>query len=136
DDETAQGAIVHVHDALPEDPSHVQPELIALRQVVVEHRGQEVVRGRDCVHVAREVEIDVLHRGNLGVTAARAPAFHADVACELGKTCWVVNYPDTDRAESSAKDFTCGPLTYDTHDGTDFGIRDLVAMATGVPVRA
>ena len=58
------------------------------------------------------------------------------VACELGKTCWLVNYPDTDRTENSAKDFTCGPLSYDTHDGTDFGIRDLVAMKTGVPVRA
>jgi len=58
------------------------------------------------------------------------------VVCELGKTCWLVNYPDTDRTENSAKDFTCGPLSYDTHDGTDFGIRDLVAMAAGVPVRA
>ncbi len=58
------------------------------------------------------------------------------VACELGKTCWLVNYPDTDRTENSAKDFTCGPLSYDTHDGTDFGIRDLAAMKTGVPVRA
>lgn len=58
------------------------------------------------------------------------------VACELGKTCWLVNYPDTDSTENSAKDFTCGPLSYDTHDGTDFGIRDLGTMATGVPVRA
>jgi len=58
------------------------------------------------------------------------------VACTLGKTCWLVNYPDADSAENSAKDFTCGPLSYDTHDGTDFGIRDLAVMQTGVAVRA
>lgn len=58
------------------------------------------------------------------------------VACELGKTCWLVNYPDTDAAPDVARDYQCGPLTYEGHDGSDFGIRDLVAMETGVPVLA
>lgn len=58
------------------------------------------------------------------------------VECSLGKTCWLVNYPDADATEGNARDFTCGPLSYDTHDGSDFGIRDLVAMETGIPVLA
>jgi len=51
-------AIVHVHDALPRDP-RTSAERVALGQVVVEHRGQQIMRGADRVHVAREVEVDV-----------------------------------------------------------------------------
>ena len=40
DDEATQRAIVHVEHAFPEDPSHVEPERIALRQMIVQHRGQ------------------------------------------------------------------------------------------------
>ena len=58
------------------------------------------------------------------------------VACEYGTTCWPVSYPDSDPALSVAKDFTCGPLASDGNDGTDFGIRDLVAMETGIVVVA
>src|SRR5437899_3105016 len=40
DDEAAQRAVVHIEHAFPEDPSHVEPERIALRQMIVQHRGQ------------------------------------------------------------------------------------------------
>lgn len=58
------------------------------------------------------------------------------VSCTLEKTCWLVNYPDRDTENGKASDFSCGPLTYDGHDGSDFAIRDLVAMETGVTVTA
>ncbi len=64
------------------------------------------------------------------------PKLQMPVACELGKTCWLVNYPDTDSAHDVARDYQCGPLTYEGHDGSDFAIRDLVAMETGVNVLA
>lgn len=72
----------------------------------------------------------------LPARAQEALKLQLPVACETGKTCWLVNYPDSDPAADSAKDYTCGPLSYDTHDGSDFGIRDLVAMETGVAVLA
>lgn len=65
-----------------------------------------------------------------------APKLRMPVACELGKSCWLVNYPDTDAAHDVARDYQCGPLTYEGHDGSDFAIRDLVALETGVPVLA
>jgi hypothetical protein len=40
--------------------------------------------------------------------------------------------PTPDKAE----DFTCGNRTYDGHEGTDFGLRDLTAMKEGVSVLA
>lgn len=68
--------------------------------------------------------------------AQDAPKLQMPVACEIGKTCWLVNYPDNDAAPDVARDYNCGPLTYEGHDGSDFGIRDLVAMETGVAVLA
>jgi hypothetical protein len=74
-DRLAQGAVVHVHHALPRDAPHIDAELVAMVDVVVEHRGEKVVRERDRVEVAGEVEVDVLHRHDLRVAAAGAPPF-------------------------------------------------------------
>lgn len=65
-----------------------------------------------------------------------APKLQMPVACALGQTCWLVNYPDADTAPDVARDYQCGPLTYEGHDGSDFAVRDLVAMETGVDVLA
>lgn len=68
---------------------------------------------------------------------ANAPLqLHQPVACTLERDCWLVNYPDHNPQEGSAQDFACGALTYDGHDGSDFAIRDLLAMETGVAVTA
>lgn len=72
----------------------------------------------------------------LPARAQDAISLQLPVACQPGASCWLVNYPDSDAASESAKDFTCGPLTYDTHDGSDFGVLDLVSMEKGVPVLA
>ncbi|QQG36375.1 MAG: GNAT family N-acetyltransferase [Micavibrio aeruginosavorus] len=58
------------------------------------------------------------------------------LSCELGRTCWLVNHPDRKPEAGVLADFTCGALTYDGHDGSDFVIRDLAAMEGGVPVLA
>ena len=58
------------------------PERVALVQVVVEHRGEQVVRRRDRVEVAGEVEVDLVHRDDLGVAAARRAALHAEHRAE------------------------------------------------------
>lgn len=43
------------------------------------------------------------------------------VDCVLGKTCYIQNYVDADPTPST-HDFTCGPLSYDGHKGTDFAL--------------
>ena len=55
--------------------------------------------------------------------------------CQVGKSCWVMNYVDED-STSDRRDYACGKITYDGHDGTDFAIRDLAVMNQGVPVLA
>lgn len=55
--------------------------------------------------------------------------------CVLGETCFIQQFVDRDPGPA-AQDFTCGPLVYDGHKGTDFAVPDLAAMAAGVTVRA
>ncbi|MDO8546195.1 MAG: hypothetical protein Q7R68_02445 [Nitrospirales bacterium] len=53
----------------------------------------------------------------------------------MGEICWVANYADVDPT-AAARDFRCKGRSYNTHDGTDFAIRDRAVMERGVPVVA
>ena len=58
------------------------------------------------------------------------------VDCALGETCFLQQYVDHDLGPG-AQDYTCGPLSYDTHTGTDIRVADLAAMVElGVDVVA
>jgi hypothetical protein len=57
------------------------------------------------------------------------------IRCQLGETCWIVNYFDVDRS-SAARDFQCRNRTYEGHTGTDFAVRDLRDVERGIPVIA
>ncbi len=68
-------------------------------------------------------------------TPAGALDLHWPVACTLGETCHIQQYFDHDPGPQST-DFTCGPLSYDGHDGTDIALATRAQMATGVAVLA
>lgn len=70
-----------------------------------------------------------------GAAADEAFRIGLPVACEIGSLCSVQNYVDLDPG-SGRLDPGCGRLSYDGHDGTDFRVRDLVAMRAGVDVVA
>jgi len=75
---------------------------------------------------------------NLGLLAAATAAemrLELPVDCEIGRVCVVQNYVDQD-AGPGARDYTCGPLAYNGHDGTDIRVPSLVEMRAGVPVLA
>lgn len=73
----------------------------------------------------------------LALAPAQAGAFSLEfpLDCTLGDTCYIQQYMDRDPG-SGHTDFTCGPLSYDTHSGTDFALPTLAAMQKGVTVRA
>ena len=78
-DDVAKHAVVHVHDAAPEDFAQFD---LALMTGVVDDGGEKVVRRRDRVEVPREVEVDRFHREDLAVAAARGAALHAEDGAE------------------------------------------------------
>ncbi len=77
-DDLAQRAVVHVHHAPPGDAAAVDAERIAPVDVIVDQRREQIVRRGDRMEVAGEMEVDVLHRNDLRVTAAGSAALHAE----------------------------------------------------------
>jgi hypothetical protein len=67
--------------------------------------------------------------------AGDAPPLRLPVDCDPGRSCWIANLVDRDPG-AGALDYACGHMTYDGHNGTDFAVRDLRAMAEGVRVLA
>ena len=57
------------------------------------------------------------------------------LACTLGETCLVQQYVDHDPSPA-ARDYQCGTLSYDGHNGTDFRLPSLAAQRAGVDVLA
>jgi hypothetical protein len=57
------------------------------------------------------------------------------VACEVGRSCFIQNYVDAD-SSPVAKDYMCGTLTYDNHNGTDFRLSSHKAAHAGIDVTA
>ena len=82
--QVAQRAVVHVHGAAPCHAPRVEAERVAPMEVVVEHRGKQVVGARHRVQVAGEVEVDALHRRDLRPSAARGTPLQAEAGSEGG----------------------------------------------------
>ena len=74
----AQLAVVHIHHALPGYLAHVYAQLVAVLDMRIEQRRQQVVRSAYGVEVAGEMQVDILHRHHLGVSAARRAALDAE----------------------------------------------------------
>ena len=86
DDDLAQRAVVHVDDAAQRDAARVDRRLIAPIDVIVDHRREQIVRGGDGVEIAGEMQVDRLHRHDLGIAAAGGAALHAEAGAERGLT--------------------------------------------------
>ncbi len=57
------------------------------------------------------------------------------VDCEIGQDCYILSFVNAGAPEQP-RDYTCGPMTYDEHRGTDFRLIDNVQMEEGVSVIA
>ena len=68
-------------------------------------------------------------------SSASAIELQVPIACELGVDCIIQNYMDHDPGKGW-RDYKCGHMSYDGHKGTDFRIRSMKDMETGVNVLA
>lgn len=66
---------------------------------------------------------------------AAPPVLEQPIRCTLGKDCFIQNYFDHGTG-AHPQDYICGMLTYASHYGTDFRLRDLAAMRQHVAVVA
>ncbi|MEO0802511.1 MAG: M23 family metallopeptidase [Cyanobacteria bacterium J06642_2] len=72
---------------------------------------------------------------SFSANAQTAPKLGLPISCTLGEDCFILQYFDRDPGPG-ATDFSCGRMTSDGHDGTDFAISDEQTMASGIPVLA
>jgi hypothetical protein len=66
---------------------------------------------------------------------AGAPTLSFPLACDPGRTCEVQHYVDRDPGPG-ARDYQCGPKTYEKHNGVDIRLPDMAAQRRGVAVLA
>ena len=70
-DDLAESAVIQVHRPPPGDTPRIETERISPVEMIFDHRREKIVRRADGVEVAGEMEIDLIHRDDLGVTSAR-----------------------------------------------------------------
>ena len=74
-----------------------------------------------------------------GATAAGAQddalVLSLPIDCKIGEICFIQQYFDHDPSKS-AKDYRCGPMVYDGHDGVDLRVPTMTVQRAGVPVIA
>ena len=58
--------------------------------------------------------------------AAPPPVLNWPIACQLGRDCFIQHYVDQDPGPG-AKDYRCGVMTYDKHNGVDIRLPSLAA---------
>ena len=61
--------------------------------------------------------------------------FSMPLNCTLDRDCWIINLPDAGQ-DDRALDHRCGSRTYNRHEGTDFAVRDFLAVDEGADVIA
>lgn len=71
----------------------------------------------------------------LPVSAQDGPPLVFPVDCTLGETCFLQQFVDHDPGPG-ARDFACGPQSYDGHTGTDIRTVDMAGMVAGMVVVA
>lgn len=81
------------------------------------------------------LSLPILALALAGPAFGRTPQLAQPIDCTLGESCFIQNYVDADPGPGGA-DFTCGPLSYDGHKGTDFALTSMAAMEAGVAVLA
>lgn len=72
---------------------------------------------------------------SISASTAHAVDLGSPIDCEVGRTCFIQNYVDHDTS-GRARDYRCGALTYDGHNGTDFRLPTLAVQRSGVNVLA
>jgi Peptidase family M23 len=88
-----------------------------------------------CVGAANRALISICGVLISSMTTSQAIEFRLPIDCDVGRNCVIQNYVDHDLSPK-ARDYKCGSLTYDEHNGTDFRLPNLAAGRAGVNVLA
>ena len=80
--DVAQLAVIHIYNTLPGNTARVNVQSVTLLDMVVEHCCQQHMCRGDSMEVTGKVQVDILHRHNLGIAAACSAALNAHAWAE------------------------------------------------------
>ena len=86
DNNIAEHAVVHIQAAFPHNLSGIDPQSIALLDMVVKHGRQQIVGGSDGMEITGKMKIQIFHWNDLCVSAARRASLDAEAGPERGFT--------------------------------------------------
>ena len=123
----AQGAVVHIEAAFDQHTALVDAQLVPLLHVIVEHGAQQVVCRSQCVHITGKVEVDILHRHHLCITAAGRAALDAEHRTE-GRLAQGDDRILPDLCHCFAQPRRCGGLSLSRRGRVDRGHQDQLSI--------
>lgn len=74
--------------------------------------------------------------GLVPVAAQAKLDLHLPVDCIIGENCFIQNYFDHKAEAGAVRDYTCGNMSYDGHNGTDFRVPTYADLQQGIAVLA
>ena len=81
-DDAAETTVVYVHHAAPENLLQLEFLCLVLETIVVQEGSNHVVSLCNGMEIASEMEINLIHRQNLGITATCSTTLHAEARSE------------------------------------------------------
>ncbi len=123
----AELTVIHIDAAAPGDLTGVDAQSVALVDMVIEHRSQQVVGSADGVEVTGKVEVDVFHGDDLCVAAAGSAALDAEHGSQGGLT-QSHHYVFADLTHTVSQAHGGGSLAFTSGGGVDGGHQDQLAV--------
>ena len=126
--DAAQGPVIHVDDTAPCHPARVDLQFVPPVDMVIYHGAQKGMRTGDRMEIAGEMEVHILHRHYLRVSAASRPALHPEVRPQ-GSFSDADHRVPADRVEAVAETDRSGCLALTGRSRVDRGDKDKPAVS-------
>ncbi len=134
DHDVAQGAVVHVDHPFPDHVTDIDIQGVPRDEMIVDQGRQQVVRRTDGVEIAGEMQVDVLHRHDLGIAAAGRPALDTETRSER-RFAQADQRRVTDPVQGITEADGGGGFTLASRGGRDRGDQDKLAGRVVPPPR-
>jgi hypothetical protein len=126
-DDLAQRAVVEVYHPLPGDEPVVQIQHVAVLNVIIDHRRQQIMGQADGMEITGEVQVNVLHRHHLCVATAGRAALQAEAGSQR-RLAQAHHGAGADSVERIAQAHAGGRLAFTRRRGADSGHKDQLAV--------
>ncbi len=70
--------VIHIKASLPDNISCIDPQGVSLLDMVIEQSRKQIIGRSNGMKISGKMQVQILHRHNLGITASRRTALDAE----------------------------------------------------------